>query len=97
MAYTCIGINTIPVLWGVKTCQATLCLSLVTASVELADQSMAYQGIKSRHGGMYVASGSWRRTGPGEIQFNSIQFYLYSAITIQLSLGALQSPEPEPP
>src|SRR4029434_371520 len=31
------------------------------------------------------------------IQFNSIQFYLYSAITIQLSLGALQSPEPEPP
>ena len=31
------------------------------------------------------------------IQFNSIQFYLYSAITIQLSLGALQSPEPETP
>src|SRR4029434_7769424 len=31
------------------------------------------------------------------IQFNSIQFYLYSAITIQLSLGALQSPKPEPP
>ena len=31
------------------------------------------------------------------IQFNSIQFYLYSAITVQLSLGALQSPEPEPP
>ena len=30
-------------------------------------------------------------------QFNSIQFYLYSAITIQLSLGALQSPEPETP
>ena len=29
--------------------------------------------------------------------FNSIQFYLYSAITIQLSLGALQSPEPETP
>ena len=28
---------------------------------------------------------------------NSITFYLYSAITIQLSLGALQSPEPEPP
>ena len=28
------------------------------------------------------------------IQFNSI---LYSAITIQLSLGALQSLEPEPP
>ena len=26
-------------------------------------------------------------------QFNSIQFYLYSAITIQLSLGALQSPD----
>ena len=32
-----------------------------------------------------------------QIQFNSIQFYLYSAITIQLSLGALQSPEPETP
>src|SRR4029434_712957 len=31
------------------------------------------------------------------IQFNSIQLYLYSAITRQLSLGALQSPEPEPP
>src|SRR4029434_3509247 len=31
------------------------------------------------------------------IQFNSIQFYLYRAITIQLSLGALQSPEPETP
>ena len=31
------------------------------------------------------------------IQFNSIQFYLYSGITIQLSLGALQSPEPETP
>ena len=31
------------------------------------------------------------------IQLNSIQFYLYSAITIQLSLGALQSPEPETP
>ena len=30
------------------------------------------------------------------IQFNSIQFYLYSAITIQLSQGALQSPDPEP-
>src|SRR4029434_3216605 len=29
--------------------------------------------------------------------FNSIQFYLYSAITIQFSLGALQSPEPETP
>src|SRR4029434_154805 len=29
--------------------------------------------------------------------FNSIQFHLYSAITIQLSLGALQSPEPETP
>ena len=29
------------------------------------------------------------------IQFNSIQLYLYSAITIQLSLGALQSPEPD--
>src|SRR4029434_3969302 len=27
----------------------------------------------------------------------SIQFYLSSAITIQLSLGALQSPEPETP
>ena len=34
---------------------------------------------------------------PFVIQFNSIQFYLYSAITIQLSLGALQSPEPETP
>src|SRR4029434_4588139 len=31
------------------------------------------------------------------MHFNSIQFYLYSAITIQLSLGALQSPEPETP
>src|SRR4029434_8695195 len=31
------------------------------------------------------------------IQLNSIQFYLYRAITIQLSLGALQSPEPETP
>ena len=28
---------------------------------------------------------------------SSIQFYLYSAITIQLSQCALQSPEPEPP
>src|SRR4029434_10814064 len=31
------------------------------------------------------------------IQFNSIQFYLYSAKTIQLSQGALQSPVPGPP
>src|SRR4029434_4194953 len=31
------------------------------------------------------------------IKFNQIQFYLYSAITIQLSQGALQSPEPGPP
>src|SRR4029434_9687664 len=30
-----------------------------------------------------------------KVQFNSIQFYFNSAITIQLSLGALQSPEPE--
>ena len=29
--------------------------------------------------------------------FNSIQFYLYSAKTIQLSQGALQSPGLEPP
>src|SRR4029434_5034192 len=31
------------------------------------------------------------------IPFNSVQFYLYSTKTIQLSQGALQSPEPEPP
>ena len=31
------------------------------------------------------------------IQFNSIQFYLYSAITIKLSQGTLQSPGPKPP
>ena len=30
------------------------------------------------------------------VHFNSIQFYLYSAITTQLSQGALQSPEPGP-
>src|SRR4029434_9434787 len=28
---------------------------------------------------------------------NSIQFYLHSVITMKLSQGALQSPEPEPP
>src|SRR4029434_931486 len=39
----------------------------------------------------------WMSLPPAPIQFNSIQFYLYSAITIQLSLGALQSPEPETP
>src|SRR4029434_841755 len=38
-----------------------------------------------------------QHTNTTPIQFNSIQFYLYSAITIQLSLGALQSPEPETP
>ena len=31
------------------------------------------------------------------IPFNSVQFYLYSTKTIQLSQGTLQSPEPEPP
>ena len=36
----------------------------------------------------------WVRTPEG---INSIKFYLYSAITIQLSIGALQSPEPETP
>src|SRR4029434_6367252 len=32
-----------------------------------------------------------------QTQFHSIPFYLYRAIAIQLSLGALQSPEPETP